>query len=234
MSDRPDRVLVAGASGKTGRELLSLLREREYTVIALTSSSEKSETLKVMGADEVVVGDIMRRADARHAVESCDAILCTVGASSRPSIFWSDLVDGVGVENLVDAASEADVSRFVLASAIGVGSSKSGAPGWFRLLLGRVLTAKNEGERHLQASDLTYTILRPGRLTDAPATGDVVVGEGGPTVAGSIPRADVARLMVAALKTPDATNRVFEIAARTQLRGRTQGVVEIEWADASS
>ncbi|WP_423746952.1 NAD(P)-binding oxidoreductase (plasmid) [Haladaptatus sp. SPP-AMP-3] len=234
MADQIDRVLVAGASGGTGRELLSMLRGRDYTVVALTSSSVKSETLKVMGANEVVIGDLMRSTDARHAVEDCDAVLCAVGASPRPSVFWSDLVDGVGVRNLVDAASEADVSRFVLASAIGVGSSKSGAPGWFRLILGRILNAKNEGERRLMASNLTYTILRPGRLTDDPATGDVVVGEGGPTVAGSIPRADVAQLMIAALETPDATNRVFEIVARTKLRGRTRGIVEIEWDDSSS
>ena len=234
MSERIDRVLVAGASGGTGRELLSQLRERDYTVVALTSSSATSETLHVMGADEVVVGDLTSPTDARRAVEGCDGVLCAVGASPRPSILWGDLVDGVGVRNLVDAASEAGVSRFVLASAIGVGSSKSGAPWWFRLVLGRILEAKHEGERHLEASGLAYTILRPGRLTDDPATGDVVVGEGGPTVAGSIPRADLARLMIAALETPAATNRVFEIVARTKLRGRTRGVVEIDWADASS
>ena len=234
MADRIDRVLVAGASGGIGRELLSSLRECDYMLVALTSSSTKSEMLKVMGADEVVVGDLMRPTDARRAVEGCDAVLCAVGASPRPSVFWTDLVDGLGVRNLVDAASEVNVSRFVLASAIGVGSSKPGAPGWLRLLLGRVLSAKNEGERYLQASDLTYTILRPGRLIDDPATRDVVVGEGGPTVAGSIPRADVARLMIAALDTPDTTNRIFEIVARTQLRGRTRGVVDIEWADISS
>ena len=233
MSDRIERVLVAGASGGTGRELLSLLREREYTVVALTSSSEKAETLAVMGADEVVVGDLMQSGDARRAVENCDAVLCAVGSSPRPSMLWSDLVDGTGVTNLVDAANEAGISTFVLESSIGVGSSKSGPPGWFRRLLGPVLEAKGEAERHLRKSGLTYTILRPGGLTDDPATGDVVVGEGGPTVAGSIPRADVARLMIAALDTPAAANRVFEIVARTRLRGRTRGVVDIDWADDS-
>jgi uncharacterized protein YbjT (DUF2867 family) len=233
MPDRIDRVLVAGASGGTGRELLALLREREYTVVALTSSSEKSETLAVMGADEVVVGDLMRSGDARRAAGSCDAVLCAVGSSPRPSMLWNDLVDGTGVKNLVDAASKADISTFVLESSIGVGSSKSGPPGWFRRLLGPVLDAKGEAEHHLQRSGLTYTILRPGGLTDNLATGDVVVGEGGPTVTGSIPRADVARLMIAALDTPDAEDRVFEIVARTQLRGRTRGVVDIEWIDDS-
>jgi len=234
MSDRVDRVLVAGASGGTGRERLSQLHERDYHVVALTRSPETAVTLEETGADEVVVGDLRRPSAARLAVGDCDAVLCAVGASPRPSVFWGDLVDGVGVRNLVDASSEAAVSRFVLVSAIGVGASKSGAPWCFRLLLGRLLDAKHAGERHLQASELTYTILRPGRLTDDPATGDVVVGRGGTTVAGSIPRADVARLMVAALDTPDAANRVFEIVSRSNLRGRPEGVVDIDWTDAGT
>ena len=226
-----ERILVAGASGGTGRELLAVLRETDHTVVALTSSSDKSETLDVMGADEVVVGDLMRPTDARRAVADCDAVLCAVGSSPRPSMLWTDLVDGVGVNNLVDAARAAGVSRFVLESSIGVGSSKPGAPGWFRRVLGPVLDAKHDAEGHLRDSGLSYTIFRPGRLTDDPATGDVVVGEGGPTVSGSIPRADVARLMVAALDTPAAENRVFEVVARMRLRGRTRGVVDIAWAD---
>jgi uncharacterized protein YbjT (DUF2867 family) len=71
--------------------------------------------------------------------------------------------------------------------------------------------------------------VRPGGLTDDPPTGEVVVGEGGDTVSGQIPRADVARLMVAALSSPDARNRTFEVVSRAGLRGKATGVVDPEW-----
>ncbi|WP_439026297.1 SDR family oxidoreductase [Haloarchaeobius sp. DT45] len=223
-------VLVAGASGRTGRELLDVLLDAGITVRALTSSPRKVETLRIQGADEVVVGDLLYPDDAAMAVEDVDAVVCAVGSSPGPKmVLGDDLVDGTGVINLVDAAVKAGVDRFVYESSIGVGDSKSKMPLPFRLLLGRVLDAKQRSENHLRQSGLTYTIFRPGGLTNGPATGDALVGEGGDTVSGTIPRADVARLMAAALFTPASENRTFEVVSREGARGRSTGLVDIEW-----
>lgn len=233
MSFSSGRVLVAGATGGTGRRVLDALRsvDADVTVRALTRSADAESTLRERGADEVVVGDAMSPADAARAVEDCDAVVCTLGSSPGLGSLTGDSADGRGTENMVDAARDAGVERFVLVSSIGVGDSKSGMSLGLRLLLRGlgVLSAKARAEAHLRESGLAYTILRPGGLTNADATGDVVVGEGGDTVSGSIPRADVAGLCVASLFTPAAENRTFEVVARRGLRGTPEGVVEVDW-----
>ncbi len=227
-----NRVLVAGASGRTGREVVKLLLGTDYVVRALTSNPEKKSTLSDIGADEVVIGDLLSPSDCRRVVEGVDAIVCTVGSTPGTAFRADELVDGTGVINLVDAATDEGVERFVLESSIGVGTSRDGMPRPLRFLLNTagVIDAKENGEAHLRQSGLAYTIVRPGGLTDDPATGRVLVGEGGKTVGGSIPRADVARVMVAALATPESENRTFEVVSRNGLRGEPRGVVQFDWA----
>ncbi|MEM4782057.1 MAG: NAD(P)H-binding protein, partial [Halalkalicoccus sp.] len=209
-----ESVLVAGASGKTGREIVSGLRPTELRVRAMTRDPERVGQLERLGADEVVIGDLVEQADADRAVSGVDAVLCAVGTRPGPAMFFGPFVDGEGVINLVDAASEAGVEHFVFESSLGVGDAKAGLPLPARLLIGRILRAKDGAESHLRGSGLPHTILRPGMLTDGPPTGEVVVGQGGDSVTGRIPRADVARLMIAAPFTPEAENRTFEVVSR--------------------
>jgi uncharacterized protein YbjT (DUF2867 family) len=229
-------VLLAGASGRTGREALYHLLDAGVRVRALTSSPDRVETLELQGADEVVVGDLLDPADARRAVEgedgdAVDVVCCTVGDSPSIRTVRATLVDGEGVANLARAAAGAGVERFALVSSLGVGDSREAVPAPLRAFfdLFGILEAKERGEAALRASGVGYTVLRPGGLTDDPATGDVVVGEGGESVSGSIPRADVARLLVAASFTPDAEDRAFEVVSRAGLRGDAEGVVEVDW-----
>ncbi|OLZ41651.1 3-beta hydroxysteroid dehydrogenase [Natrinema saccharevitans] len=227
-----DRVLVAGASGATGEELLSVLRPTDLTVRATTRSYGNVDALGRHGADEVVVADFFDSGDAVAAVEDCDLVCCALGTppSLRHTI-GTKLVDRTGVINLVTAAVAAEVSYFVFESAIGVGDSKAGLSLPARLLLRGSLRAKRDAETALRRSGLGYTIVRPGRLTDDPPSGDVIVGQGGDSVAGSIPRADVARVMAAAPFTPDARNRTFEIVSRDGLSGTPRHRVDVDWAD---
>ena len=178
----------------------------------------------------MIVGDLLTPADAVRAVEDCDAVLCAVGTPIGPRHFLGgQLVDRTGVGHLITAAIAEGVEHVVYESAIGVGSSRDGLPLPLRLSIWRTLRAKLCSENSLRTSPLTYTILRPGRLTNEPASGDVLVGQGGDTVTGSIPRADVARLIVAALFTPDARNQTFEIVSRDGLRGDPRGLVGVDW-----
>lgn len=232
ISPTSDRVLVAGASGATGHELLSVLRPTELTVRATTRSYASVDTLERYGADEVIVADFFESADAVAAVQECDIVCCALGTPpSLRHMTGGKLVDRTGVINLVTAAIAEDVSYFVYESAIGVGNSKRGLSLPARLALRGSLAAKRDAETSVRRSGLRYTILRPGKLTDKPPSGEVVVGEGGGSVSGSIPRADVARVMAAAPFTPDARNRTFEIVSRDGLASPPRHRVDIEWAD---
>jgi uncharacterized protein YbjT (DUF2867 family) len=227
-----DRVLIAGASGATGHELLSVLRPTDLAVRATTRSYASVDTLERHGADEVVVADFFESADAVAAVEGCNVVYCALGTPpGLGHVTGRRLVDRTGVINLVTAAVAEGVDHVVLESAIGVGTSKAGLSLPARLVLRGSLRAKADAERALRRSGLAYTILRPGKLTNDPPSGAVVVGEGGDSVSGSIPRADVARVMAAAPFTPDARDRTFEVVARDGLDGTPRNRVRVDWAD---
>ncbi|ADJ14643.1 SDR family oxidoreductase [Halalkalicoccus jeotgali] len=228
-----ETVLVAGASGKTGREILHLLRNTDLHVRAMTRDPANVGRLTRLGADEVIVGDLLEQADADRAVSGVDTVLCAVGTKPGLDALTGGFVDGQGVINLADAASEAGVERFVFESSLGVGDAKAGLPLPARVLIGPILRAKDDSETHLRESGLTYTILRPGGLTTGPPSGEVVVGEGGDSVSGRISRADVARLMVAAPFTPEAENRTFEVVSHEGLRGSPKNVVPMTWVEPS-
>ncbi|WP_416840610.1 SDR family oxidoreductase [Haloferax sp. DFSO52] len=231
MTRKRGRVLVAGAAGRTGRLVLDALADSPFVVRALTRDSDAKDALRANGADEVVVGDLLDPDDAREAVLEVDAIVSTVGASASLETIRGDIVDGAGVVNLVDAATASGVQRLVLTSSIGVGDSKDGLPLSVRAILtaAGVLSAKQRGEDRLREAPLDHTIIRPGALTDAPATDDVLVGEGGDSVRGSIPRADVANVLVKSLFTTSTENRTFEIVSRPGLRGRPDRLVDVHW-----
>jgi len=62
-----DRVLLAGASGRTGKRVLSILADRDLAVRGSTRSAEKRSALVEAGANEVVVGDLLDPGDAGEA-----------------------------------------------------------------------------------------------------------------------------------------------------------------------
>lgn len=228
----PDQVLVAGASGETGQELLSVLRPTDLSVRATTRSYANVDVLERHGADDVIVADFFESADAVAAVEDCDIVYCALG--TPPGIrhtLGTRLVDRTGVINLITAAVGADVSYFVLESAIGVGNSKAGLALPARLLIRGLLSAKHDAETALRRSGLNYTIIRPGRLTNDPPSGAIVVSEAGGTLSGSIPRADVAQVMAVSPFTPDARNRTLEVVSRDGLTSEPAITVDIDWAD---
>ena len=204
----------------------------DHTVRALTRSADTHRSLLEAGADEVTVGNLLDEADAERAAEGMDAVLCAVGTPLGLAAVGGPLVDGEGTINLIDAAVAAGVERFVLETSIGVGSSRAGVPLVFRLVFDAfgILDAKARAEQHLRESSLVHTVVRPGGLTNDPPTDEVLIAEGGDTVSGTVPRADVARLMVAALDTPESEGRTFEVVARDGARGTPDGLVDVSWA----
>ncbi|AUV84084.1 3-beta hydroxysteroid dehydrogenase (plasmid) [Salinigranum rubrum] len=230
----PSSVLVTGASGRTGHELLAVLRRTSLHVRALTRSEHNRTLLQANGADEVVVGDLLEPVGARRAVEGCDAILFAAGSSLTTGLLRPHrVIDRDGVINLVDAAADTTVHKFVFQSSIGAGNSRLGMPLWARLLVLRwAVRDKERAEQALRDSDIDHIIFRPGWLRGDPPSTEVILAEGGGAMTGSVPRVDVARLMVAALVSPEATNRTFEVVTRESMnRTDPDKFVDVEWND---
>lgn len=221
-----ETVLVAGATGRTGREVVDVLLAGGYRVRGHSTREAGAESLELQGCVETVVGDLRDAEVAHEAVDGVDAVVCCVG-SSPTSLLKRPLVDDAGVRALAEAAADEGIERFVLESAIGVGDSKHGMPAPFRLAIRPIVQAKERGEAALRESGVPYVIVRPGRLTDGDDQ-ELLVGEGGDTVSGTVSRRAVARLLVAVLTAPGTENRTFEVVSREGVRGTPRGLVELD------
>lgn len=222
-----DRVLLAGASGDTGRRILPLLARSDLAVRALTRSPANAEPLERRGADEIVIGDLTDRSDAERAVEGIDLVLTAVGSTPLDVLSSGPLVDGRGTITLVEAAAAAGVEAIVMESSLGVGGDRASVLAClFRATIRPVVRAKTRAEASIHESGLRYTIFRPGLLTDGSPTDDVQVAPAETGLWGAVSRADVARLMVAAPFTPEAADRTFEVVRNPLLRRRA---LAIDW-----
>jgi putative NADH-flavin reductase len=195
------KLLVLGASGRTGRELLAGALREGHGVTALTRDpgglTAQDESL------DVLIGSAKDPEVVDNAVAGQDAVLCALGPSSARELVRCELMRA-SVPALVSAMERRGVRRLILLSALGVGESARHAPTVSRFVFGTILRQvgkdKRRAEEAVRASDLEWTIVYPPSLTDGPATGSYRHGES-VKLSGSprISRADVAQFMLAQL-----------------------------------
>jgi putative NADH-flavin reductase len=192
------RILIVGATGGTGRELVEQALERGHHVTALARNPAK-----VKHTHEhltVVKGDVMHPASLAAAVRGQDAVVCALGHKRwlGPSKILSQ-----GTRNLVDAMKAAGVKRLVVETALGVGDSAGRLGLYYTLftipfILPFYWYDKGRQERMVRQSGLDWVIVRPGQLTNGRKRG---VYQHGPRVGNylwsvSISRADTADFML--------------------------------------
>ena len=189
------RLLVFGATGGTGRALLSQGLEQGHQVTAFVRNPAALEARPGL---TTVSGDVTDAAAVGRAVAGHEAILSALG----PRGGQYGLLPG-GVQNIVAAMSQAGVRRLIHVSSFGVGDSLA-QMGWVArqivvpLFLRKALDEKEIEEGIIRASDLDWIIARPGGLEDGPRTGvyrciaDPREKVGQPRIA----RADVADFML--------------------------------------
>ncbi|MFO8115289.1 MAG: SDR family oxidoreductase [Halorubrum sp.] len=222
-----DAVLVAGATGGTGREVLRRAGSRVDTVRALTRSAGATADLRAAGATEVAVDDLLDPTDLAAAVGGVDAVLSAVGSTRSAVRTGPPFVDGAGNRALLEAAVDAGVDAFVMESAIGVGPEPaSPLASAFDAFIGPLQEAKGEAEAAIRDAPIRHTILRPGILTNGRRTGLVTTAEPGEKLWGTVSRADVAWLMTAAPTTEGAANRTFEVVSTPPFPDRG---VDVNW-----
>lgn len=191
-------VLVAGSHGQVGQHVTGLLGASEHDARGMVRDEAQVEEIEDLGA-EPVVADLTE--DVTHAVEGCDAIVFAAG-SGGADVFG---VDRDGAINLVEAAEAEGVDRFVMLS-----SMNADAPEESPDALRDYLVAKAAADERLRESDLTWTIVRPGPLTNEPGTGRIETGASLDRD-GDVPREDVARTLVAALPAENTHGKTFEM-----------------------
>ncbi|MBS4219457.1 SDR family oxidoreductase [Bacillus sp. FJAT-49711] len=197
------KVLVVGANGHTGRLLVQYLANNsDHHPYAMVRNEDQEEELMELGAVEVIVADL--EADISRVTNGMDAVIFAAGSGSKTGPDKTISVDQEGAIKLIDAAKSSSVKHFVMLSSIGADDPQGP--------IEHYLTAKRIADDHLKNSGLTYTIVRPGRLTHDKATGKVELAEKIELMDDrSIPRADVAHVLAASLEINNAGNKVMEI-----------------------
>jgi putative NADH-flavin reductase len=195
------RVVIFGASGATGRELVgqSLVQGHHITAFVRNPSRlgpQSSDT-------RVVRGDVSHRLAVARAIEGQDAVLCALGAATP---FRRDPALVEGVRHIVGAMERLGVRRLVYLSFLGVreGRRQLSAIGRFvvaPVILRNVVADHEDKERIIRRSRLEWVIVRPPRLTHGPRRGDYRSGVD-IRATSSVPRvsrADLADFMLAQL-----------------------------------
>ncbi len=200
-------VLVAGATGGTGQQVVARLREQGYGVRALVRDAERAA--ETLGAGvPLVVADVRDPQSLVPAFDGVTRVISAIGGSEKEGPNSPEFVDYGGNKNLIDAAGEAGVRQFVLVSSMGVTDEEH----VLNRIFGNVLIWKMKAEDYLRASGLPYTIVRPGGLHDKPGGEEQIVFEkADATKVVAISRTDVAAVLVAALAHPEAQGKTFSV-----------------------
>ncbi len=210
LASGPAVVLVAGATGRTGRLILEQLRKDPRFAIRPMARDVASARRNVSADYLWVEGDVTRPETLGRALAGVSLVLCAIGGTERSGPNSPEFVDFGGVRNLTDAARAAGVRQLVLESSMGVGSGGGLLGMLLNLISGDALNWKAKGEAHLRASGVPYTIVRPGGLTNDPAGQTGLLLQQGDEGSGRIARGDVATVMIATLDNPDALRKTFE------------------------
>ncbi len=190
-------ILIFGASGKTGQELVKQALAQQHRVTAFVRNPAK---LKITGDNlKVIRGDVSNYKIVEDAVKEHDAVISALGAAS-PLKYDQSVVDGLS--NIVKAMETNGISRFIYMSAVNVNESRRNAGPLIRFLAPVLLRTESAGhearEKIIRNSRLSWTLVRAGGLSNGGHTtvyrsGENIKAKG---IAAGISRADAADFML--------------------------------------
>ena len=162
---RPSRILIVGATGGTGRELVAQALERGYAVTALVRNPSR---LQIKHPRLIVAqGDVLDYNSVEAAMRGQEAVVSALG---HKRFFYPTRILSEGTRNILRAMEAHQVARFVCATSLGLGDS-AGRMGLFYtlfiipMILPLYFWDKTRQERLIAQSRSDWTIVRPGVLT---------------------------------------------------------------------
>jgi uncharacterized protein YbjT (DUF2867 family) len=203
------RVVIAGGHGKIALITARLLSGRGDSVAGFIRNPDHADDLRAAGAEPIVV-DLENTSNgivSTH-LRGADAVIFAAGAGPGSGVARKETVDRDAAILLADAAEAVGVQRYVMISAMGADANTpdDAADDVFVAYL----RAKGAADDVIRSrANLLATIVRPGLLSDEPPLGKVTIAEH--TGRGSIPRADVAAVLVAVLNTPQTAGVTFDV-----------------------
>lgn len=196
-------VLIFCADTDTGYRLSQLLRREDRRVIAVVR--ERADPILLVKLKcEIVVGDpTSRKAVDRIVSEYAHeqpAVVCMLGGTPA--------LNSQGNINVIDAAQESGLRRFVMLTSIGCGDSSPAVDPFVKAFISKAIRAKNWAEKQLFATDLDWTVIRPGGMMRRASRGQPVLVDN-PNVSGHINVFDLGDLVHQVLASDQTVRKVF-------------------------
>lgn len=202
------KVLVVGANGKIGKQIIQLLGQSpEHEAVAMIRNAEQAPALEKLGAETVIAN---LEGDVNGVTDGCDAVIFSAGSGGHTGADKTLLIDLDGAFKMVDESERTNIQRFIMISSFFADDPSKGGE-----KIKYYTVAKHRADERVLNSNLNYTIMRPGILIDEPGTGNIQVGQDLDFTPEQrmIPREDVARTAVAALTTETTFKKVFKMLA---------------------
>jgi putative NADH-flavin reductase len=189
------KLLIFGATGSIGRQLVKQALEQGYTVTAFARDPAK---LDIKHANlKIAQGNVMDFTSVEEAVQGQDAVLCAIGAGRNGTI------RSEGTRHIIRAMEKAGVRRLICQTTLGVGNSWGNLNFFwkyimFGFLLRQAYADHVKQENYIKQSHLDWTIVRPGAFIDGNRTNNYRHGFPGTdkTTKLKISRTDVADFML--------------------------------------
>ncbi len=200
------QISIAGGHGQIAMLLGARLAAAGHEVHGLIRNRDQVADLQDRGVTPVLLDLELRLAsDYAAAIEHSDAVVFAAGAGPGSGAARKETVDHDAAVKLIHACQEVGVDRYVMISSRGTAD-----PPMDDSVFSFYLRAKARADEFLMSTDLRWTIVRPGRLTDEPPTGLVQVGDTAPSA--EISRADVAAVLHRVLERDDLEGVLFELS----------------------
>ncbi len=194
------KVLIIGANGNTALRLMRILVDGPHDPVAMIRNPEQRAQFDAMGVP-TVLGDLEYPID--HAVRGHDAIIFAAGSGGKTGKDKTVLVDHLGAIRSMVAAQVNGVPRYIMLSSIN-NDVNSQSP------IAHYHKAKAHADNFLRESELDYTIVCPGGLTDNPGTNEVLV-EPQLHGKGQTSRDNLAAALAACLDLPNTIGKSFSL-----------------------
>jgi len=204
------KIVIFGATGGTGIELVKQALEQGHTVTAFVREPARlaidNENLTF------TTGDVFDAESVTQVIQGQDAVVCSLGSGTD---LRKTTVRATGTTNIISAMREQNVRRLMVVTAMGVAESWDDLSLFNKFLFAVLMKSLREDheaqEAAVKESKLDWTIIRPSGLTDTPGTGIYSVGENIPATTSKIPRSDVADLILKELKENSLIRKAITI-----------------------
>jgi putative NADH-flavin reductase len=206
------KLLVLGATGGTGLEIVKQALDRGHSVTALVRSTDRLRPFR--NRINIEQGDLLSLTDLEHAMAGHDAVLTAFGPRVPIAKSDSDLLTRFAVA-LINGMGRARVKRVVVESVAFLFKNSILPPAYLlgKLFFPRTVADASAMERLFVESNLDWTLVRPPELTNQPYTGTYRVGESSlPRFGFKIARADVAEFMINATEDRSSIYKIYGIA----------------------